>query len=347
MENENLHVHRFKETIIPPTCKESGYSLYTCECGYEHRANFKPAIAHSFQITNTTPATCENPGSITSTCTACGQTNIQSVPALGHDFGDWVVQEYPSCELQGRQLRKCRLCGTTEESSIAPTGHKHDPETAHYNNGELAEFFCVNCGQTISNRPKQKTQRYWLTKIVMVVTAFAALMSLVFDILLLMSPHHSVTFYAPWVTFGFPSIWIIANVFFLMKTNRIKQSLNYTRWMGIATLLYAVCNISLLLAQGNFDFIWLAILKIIPALLMTVFFFSGAKKKYWLFFAAVVFAIVALAIAVAITIDYVDHFQRYFSRGFLWEGSNITRNIFEAFIWVELAMLIKPTKLPK
>ena len=30
METKDIHEHQFTETIVPPTCKENGYTLYTC-----------------------------------------------------------------------------------------------------------------------------------------------------------------------------------------------------------------------------------------------------------------------------------------------------------------------------
>ena len=42
---------------------------------------------HTFEVTATVDATCTEAGSKTSTCTACGETRTEELPALGHTFG--------------------------------------------------------------------------------------------------------------------------------------------------------------------------------------------------------------------------------------------------------------------
>lgn len=70
--------------VIPPTCTDSGYSLYT---------------------------SLEN-----------GSTYIDDiVEALGHDFEEWTVTQEPSEEEPGAQTRRCKTCGETEEAQIDPS----------------------------------------------------------------------------------------------------------------------------------------------------------------------------------------------------------------------------------
>ena len=138
MDTNNLHIHQFHETIVPPTCQSSGYTVYSCDCGYAHKANFVPATAHSFQVTETVPATCTTPGSIRSVCSGCGAVSTQSTPVLNHDYGEWAVQVYPTCEAPGKRANQCRRCGTTVEETIAPLGHKCASGTARYANGRTS-----------------------------------------------------------------------------------------------------------------------------------------------------------------------------------------------------------------
>lgn len=35
-----IHTHKYVDTIIPPTCTEKGYTLHSCNCGYEYKDNF-------------------------------------------------------------------------------------------------------------------------------------------------------------------------------------------------------------------------------------------------------------------------------------------------------------------
>ena len=141
METEAYHVHQFQETVVPPTCKTNGYTLYRCHCGYEHRTNFKPLGTHNYAVTETVPATCEANGSVTWQCATCGETVNQTVPPLGHDYSPWVIGVYPTCETPGMQFRTCSRCGAREEAVLPPTGHRCAPGTEQYTNGKLTAFF--------------------------------------------------------------------------------------------------------------------------------------------------------------------------------------------------------------
>ena len=57
MENQN-HTHIFVDTVVPATCKENGYTLHRCACGYEHKDRFVPAGSHRFETVSTTVSTC-------------------------------------------------------------------------------------------------------------------------------------------------------------------------------------------------------------------------------------------------------------------------------------------------
>ena len=60
-----------------------------------------PATGHSFGDPVETPATCTEDGSITGTCTVCGETVTEVIPATGHDYVDGT----------------CKNCGESEPGS--------------------------------------------------------------------------------------------------------------------------------------------------------------------------------------------------------------------------------------
>ena len=346
MENDNLHVHQFKETIIPPTCKEPGYMLYSCDCGYAHKANFKPTTAHSFQITGTTPAMCEMPGSITATCAVCGVTKTQPVPALGHDYGEWVVQQYPYCEVPGRQIHRCRRCGVTETGSIAPLGHSFDPGTAHYDKNKLVEFFCPNCGQFVRNWPKPQT--YWPTKIMLLLAALTTVLAYVFMVLVKLNG--AVSFITPWLAFSTPIITVIWCIVWFFCVNEIKRNERYTRWMGMWSLMGLTTSI-LSVAMGviwdlnngfasSLLFDILGNLPIITMyLLLTIVFFVGGKKRLWLFVVVLSLQSTVSGISFISTLDCIMIIRE------LWYSAyRIASSISAVLFWVALAMLIKPAK---
>ena len=82
------------------------------------------AHTHTFgEWTVTTPATCTEDGVKTRTCSACGETETQTIPATGHSFGEWTVTTPATCTEDGVESRTCSACGETETRTIPATGH--------------------------------------------------------------------------------------------------------------------------------------------------------------------------------------------------------------------------------
>ncbi|MDD6265003.1 MAG: glycosyl hydrolase family 18 protein [Clostridia bacterium] len=61
---------------------------------------------HAFVYTVTTEPTCTTAGSETGVC-SCGATDVRTVKALGHDWGEWVVTG-------ATKTRTCKRCSATE-----------------------------------------------------------------------------------------------------------------------------------------------------------------------------------------------------------------------------------------
>jgi hypothetical protein len=52
-------------------------------------------------------------------CTFCGHEEKTDIkPALGHDFGDWVITRQPTAALVGRKQKVCKRCGHKKYSTI-------------------------------------------------------------------------------------------------------------------------------------------------------------------------------------------------------------------------------------
>ena len=73
-------------------------------------------------------ATCTEPGITTYTAvfTSAGlveQTKSVETPALGHDFGGWLVTTQSTCTEAGVDTRYCNRCDVTETREIAALGH--------------------------------------------------------------------------------------------------------------------------------------------------------------------------------------------------------------------------------
>ena len=56
------------------------------------------------------------------TCSACGETETQTIPATGHSFGEWTVTTPATCTKDGVKTRTC-ACGEAETRAIPATGH--------------------------------------------------------------------------------------------------------------------------------------------------------------------------------------------------------------------------------
>ena len=120
------HTHAFGEWTVttPATCTEDGVKTRTCSACGETETQTIPATGHSFgEWTVTTPATCTEDGVKTRTCSACGETETQTIPATGHSFGEWTVTTPATCTVDGVESRTCSACGETETRAIPATGH--------------------------------------------------------------------------------------------------------------------------------------------------------------------------------------------------------------------------------
>lgn len=103
------HVHTYTSQVTPPTCTAGGFTTYTCSCGYSYNSN--------------------------------------PTAALGHTWGEWVIDKAPTTTETGSRSRKCTVCGETEteELDILP------PPTEHSHNylAEVHQPTCTEAGYTI------------------------------------------------------------------------------------------------------------------------------------------------------------------------------------------------------
>lgn len=139
-----IHTHKYVDSIVPPTCTEKGYTLHSCNCGYEYKDIFVNP-KHDYVLIEYTDPTCETDGKELYKCIHCGNEKTEIVKAKGHKFGRWVEQEKPLCEKDGYEVRQCSVCGKIETNSISRTGHKF---TAWRKEGDDYVRDCSACGFT-------------------------------------------------------------------------------------------------------------------------------------------------------------------------------------------------------
>ena len=115
--------HAWDEGVVTtePTCTEDGVKTYTCSLCGETRTEPVPATGHtSDEGVVTTEPTCTETGVKTYTCTVCGQVlKTESIPATGHSWGDWVLTTEPTLDADGVETRTCQTCGATETRPVA------------------------------------------------------------------------------------------------------------------------------------------------------------------------------------------------------------------------------------
>lgn len=112
---------------VAPSCTEAGYNLYTCrDCGASEQRNVKPALGHKWDNgTVTAEPTEKDPGTMTYTCTVCGQTKTEVIPATGphtHVWGEGTVTVAPTETTPGVRTYTCTVCGKTRTEIIPATG---------------------------------------------------------------------------------------------------------------------------------------------------------------------------------------------------------------------------------
>ena len=144
------------ERTMPATCGEAGRVDTICSnCGeVVSTRELPPTGAHDWDNGVVTTAPTETtPGVRTRTCTVCGQTRTETIPATGaHDY-QFTKTVAPTCTDGGYDLYTCSGCGATERRNLTDAaGHKWDNGTVTTAPTETAPgvrtFTCTVCDQT-------------------------------------------------------------------------------------------------------------------------------------------------------------------------------------------------------
>ena len=143
------------ENTVPATCGEAGRVDTICNnCGEVISTKEIPATGeHTWgNGTVTTEPTENEPGVRTFTCTICGATRTETIPATGtHDY-QFTKTVAPTCTADGYDLYTCSGCGATEKRNSKPAlGHKWDSGKVTTEPTETAPgvrtYTCTVCGE--------------------------------------------------------------------------------------------------------------------------------------------------------------------------------------------------------
>ena len=119
------HEHSYTAVVTPPTCTEKGYTTHTCACGDSYVDTYTDALGHAWDSGKVTKQPTETETGIrTFTCTRCGETKTETIPATGsvdvtQMFTDvtknWAYPGIQYCVTHG-------IMGGMGDGTFAPTG---------------------------------------------------------------------------------------------------------------------------------------------------------------------------------------------------------------------------------
>ena len=124
--------HSYTETVTPPTCTEQGYTTYACHCGYSYQGGYVSGLGHDFgEWVTTQEPTCTEAGTAVRACTRCSEKLTIPIEALGHN--EQIVVTEPTCTTQGYNTHTCIRCQESYQDRFTdPLGHL-------WNGGEITK----------------------------------------------------------------------------------------------------------------------------------------------------------------------------------------------------------------
>ena len=152
--------HDYEEHVVKaPTCTEKGISYYVCKnCRLTTSRQQTPATGHIHtEVRNQKDATYKENGYTGDTyCKDCGKkletgTVISKLIETEHDYGEWVLDQAPTCKKYGARHRICKNCGDREVDVLDKVDHTWElvsttPATCTI--GEIQHYKCSVCGET-------------------------------------------------------------------------------------------------------------------------------------------------------------------------------------------------------
>lgn len=146
-----------KEIIKPATCKEKGQMIAKCArtgCNAEETQEIEQS-GHTYGCTVTKEPTCVDVGTATYTCTTCGYSYTDTIPATGvHNYVGKITKA-PTCTEMGEKTNTCTVCGASYTEKIEKDLNNHTSTSNKYTKiDDLThknETICDGCGATINS----------------------------------------------------------------------------------------------------------------------------------------------------------------------------------------------------
>lgn len=152
--------HDYEEHVeTPATCTSRGVSYYVCKnCGLTTSKKQTPATGHIHtEVRNKKDATYTDDGYTGDTyCKDCGKkletgTMIPKLVEKEHDYGEWVLDQAPTCKKYGVRHRICKNCGDREVDVLDKVDHSWELVSTTLATciiGEIQHYKCSVCGET-------------------------------------------------------------------------------------------------------------------------------------------------------------------------------------------------------
>jgi hypothetical protein len=106
--------------VKEPTCTEEGVKERVCACG-EKETEVLAKTKHVYDRWATLQEpTCTVYGLQVKAC-ACGERStsaIETIPAPGHSFSEWIVDTAATCMATGARHRVCSVCAHSESEAV-------------------------------------------------------------------------------------------------------------------------------------------------------------------------------------------------------------------------------------
>ena len=155
--------HDYEDTVVKPTCTERGYTEHICKvCADSYKDDYTPALGHDHISQITKQVTCETDGEKTFTCTRCGDTYTEAIPATGHN--DIVTVVEPTCTADGYTEHKCKDCGRVVRSDVTKAlGHDYASKIttkASCTEDGVLTYICTRCDESYTEKIPATGHKY-------------------------------------------------------------------------------------------------------------------------------------------------------------------------------------------
>ncbi|MBR6679843.1 MAG: hypothetical protein IKL59_01145 [Clostridia bacterium] len=153
-EGNASHEHTLTQQIIAPTCITEGYTLNSCECGFQTKSDLIGLVDHTLAQKTVDP-TCTEYGGILEYCTVCTYSEMIEYSIEPYEHAPKLTVLEATCEEPERTITECTRCDHIETVITAPAlGHEYvAPEgialLPSAKNPEISYVSVCRCGDEI------------------------------------------------------------------------------------------------------------------------------------------------------------------------------------------------------